>query len=306
MNTSATKTLRLERTFDATPQEMWDAWTDPEQYAKWFNPSGIDLVIHEFDVRPGGRIRFDMPQPDGNPHPQAGVFHVVQPYSRIVSGEPDKSFLVDVRIEPRGKARCHLVVEVTGVPVDWHQPATIGWNRGFDHLEVELAQHATIDGQAWSIEREFDATPEEVWEAFTTREIYAKWITPFKTDAEIHEFDPRPGGRARFSMIGDKGERYPEASFLFLSLEKPREIVFFEANRDRPDIFDGHPMRERVTFTPLPGGRTRVVFEQEGLPKDFPIELARQGFDLCFEKLAHVLRGEDPRRAVDSRSWSSG
>lgn len=284
------KTLRLERTFDATPQEMWDAWTDPDQYAKWFNPSGLDLVVHEFDVRPGGKVRFDMPQPDGNPNPQEGVFHVVQPYTHLASGSPDKSFLVDVRIEPRGKSRCHVVVHVTGVPPDWHERATVGWNLCFDHLEVDLARTTPVAGQSWSMERVLDATPEEVWAAFTTREIYAKWISPFAAEADIHEFDPRPGGRARFTMIGDKGERYPEASFLFETMREPHEIVFFEANRDRPDVFDGHPMRERVTFTPLPGGKTRVVFEQHGLPKDFPLEMARQGFGACFDKLATLLR----------------
>lgn len=133
-------TLRLERTFDATPQQMWAAWTDPKQYAKWFNPApGIDLVIHEFDVRPGGRIRFDMPQPDGNPNPQEGVFHVLTPHTRIVSGNEDKSFLLDVRIEPVGK-RVRLVIEVTGVPPEYHQMATAGWNAGFDKLEKVLAR----------------------------------------------------------------------------------------------------------------------------------------------------------------------
>lgn len=134
----ARHTLRLERTLDASPEEVWDAWTDPAQYAKWLNPAPFDLVIHEFDVRPGGRIRFDMPQPDGNPHPQSGVFHVVEPYRRLVSGEPDKSFLVTVLLEPVGP-RTRMQVIVNGIPPDWHSPATQGWGMGFDKLAALLA-----------------------------------------------------------------------------------------------------------------------------------------------------------------------
>lgn len=69
--------LKLRRTFDAIPERLWSYWADPEKYAKWFNPAPLDLVIHEFDLRPGGGIRFDMPQPDGDRNPQGGVFHEI-------------------------------------------------------------------------------------------------------------------------------------------------------------------------------------------------------------------------------------
>src|SRR4029077_12979750 len=62
---SPSPTLRLERIFNATPERLWSYWTDPKKYARWFNPSGLPLAIHAFDVRPGGNMRFDMPQPVG-------------------------------------------------------------------------------------------------------------------------------------------------------------------------------------------------------------------------------------------------
>lgn len=138
--TTAPATLRLERTFDATPQELWEAWTDPDQYAQWMNPApGMGLVIHEFDVRVGGRVRFDMPQPGGDPNPQEGVFHELDPHRRIVSGEPDRSFLLEVEFIPEGD-RTRMVVVATGVPAEYHQPATVGWNACFDKLEGVLSR----------------------------------------------------------------------------------------------------------------------------------------------------------------------
>lgn len=139
----ATPTLRLERTFDATPEQAWAAWTDPAQYAKWLNPAPIDLVIHEWDLREGGRVKFDMPQPDGNRNPQEGVFHLLRPCTRLVSGNDDRTFLVDVEFQPRGPTRTHLIVTITGVPPDWHAAATQGWGVCFDKLERLLKGRAS-------------------------------------------------------------------------------------------------------------------------------------------------------------------
>jgi uncharacterized protein YndB with AHSA1/START domain len=132
--TATTPTLTLERTFRATPERLWRAWTDPAQYARWLNPSPADLVIHEFDVRVGGKIRFDMPQPDGNPNPQEGVFHVLEPHRRLVSGDADKTFLLEVRFEPVAEKQTRMRVTITGVPPEWHAAATQGWNAGFEKL----------------------------------------------------------------------------------------------------------------------------------------------------------------------------
>ena|SRR5690349_13750401 len=130
-----TPPLKVERLFAATPERLWTYWTDPKKYAKWLNPApGIDLVIHEFDVRPGGRVRFDMPQPDGNKNPQEGVFHVLDPYREIVSGNADKTFLIRVTFEPVG-TKTRMTVEVTGVPPEYHTGASQGWNAGFEKLQ---------------------------------------------------------------------------------------------------------------------------------------------------------------------------
>ena len=101
---SNNKKLVLRHVFDATPEELWNTWTDPNQFRKWFNPApGMDLIIHEYDVRVGGRVKFDMPQPNGDVNPQEGVFHVLIPYSEIVTGSPDKTFLIRVTFEKKGK-----------------------------------------------------------------------------------------------------------------------------------------------------------------------------------------------------------
>jgi uncharacterized protein YndB with AHSA1/START domain len=50
----------LERTFDASPQEVWDLWTTKEGMEAWMGPDGFSVVVGELDVRPGGKLVYAM------------------------------------------------------------------------------------------------------------------------------------------------------------------------------------------------------------------------------------------------------
>ena len=49
-----TTELRITRTIDTPRARIWNAWTDPEQVAKWWGPNGFTNTVHEMNVRPGG------------------------------------------------------------------------------------------------------------------------------------------------------------------------------------------------------------------------------------------------------------
>lgn len=53
------------RLFHATPTQLFEAFSDPEQLAKWWGPAGFTNTIHEFDFRPGGAWRLTMHGPNG-------------------------------------------------------------------------------------------------------------------------------------------------------------------------------------------------------------------------------------------------
>lgn len=127
-------TLKLDRVFDATPERLWSYWTDPKKYAKWMNPAGKDLIIHEMDVRPGGKVSFDMPLADGTLMRNDGVFHSLTPHTELVTGAPDKSFYLTVRFEPVDAKRTRMVVVAVGIPPEHHAMATEGWGQCFDNL----------------------------------------------------------------------------------------------------------------------------------------------------------------------------
>lgn len=50
----------ISRVLDASREDVFDAWTDPEQLGAWFGPKGLAIETHEIDVRVGGVWRFDM------------------------------------------------------------------------------------------------------------------------------------------------------------------------------------------------------------------------------------------------------
>lgn len=89
--------LELVRTYAAPRQLVWDAWTDPDQMAQWWGPRGLTTPREsiELDLRPGGRLSFDMvDDATGARYPNGGTFREVEPPARLVwddDGFPDGS-----------------------------------------------------------------------------------------------------------------------------------------------------------------------------------------------------------------------
>ena len=52
--------LTLERTFDASPEEVWELWTTREGIEAWMGPQGFKVTVEELDVRPGGTLVYAM------------------------------------------------------------------------------------------------------------------------------------------------------------------------------------------------------------------------------------------------------
>jgi uncharacterized protein YndB with AHSA1/START domain len=59
--------LRIERTFAAPAESVYDAWTNPEVMRRWYH-CGPDWATPEveLDLRVGGRVRVVMRKPDGS------------------------------------------------------------------------------------------------------------------------------------------------------------------------------------------------------------------------------------------------
>jgi uncharacterized protein YndB with AHSA1/START domain len=78
-------TFSIERTYRASPEQVFKAFTDPVAKAKWFSGGGsYTLLAREMDVRPGGRERVQGRWDTGMVSTFDAVYFDVVPNERIV------------------------------------------------------------------------------------------------------------------------------------------------------------------------------------------------------------------------------
>lgn len=70
--------LHIERTFDAPRELVWRAFTDPDEFSRWFGPVGYSVPRDtvDFDLRVGGHQRFTM-VPDDPSYPPGGPTNAI-------------------------------------------------------------------------------------------------------------------------------------------------------------------------------------------------------------------------------------
>lgn len=74
----------LVRVIDAPREAVFAAWIRAEEFCQWFGPDGFRCTVHEMEVRPGGRARFDLTAPDGTVFPNRFDYLEVVPNERLV------------------------------------------------------------------------------------------------------------------------------------------------------------------------------------------------------------------------------
>jgi uncharacterized protein YndB with AHSA1/START domain len=79
--------LVVTRTFDGPPRIVFEAWTKPELFKRWWVPKSfaLSLLSCEMDVRTGGTYRLVFRHP-ASPEPMAffGRYTEATPHSRLV------------------------------------------------------------------------------------------------------------------------------------------------------------------------------------------------------------------------------
>ena len=147
--TEAANGFTLVRTFDATPEELWQAWTDPDSAAQWWHPGGMSTPRQsvEIDARVGGRYTYAMvDDATGDKVVTVGVYREVVPFERLVftwsqpGADADHASVVTVTLEPAGE-RTRMTFDLRR-----HDQALgdegdrDGWTDALDVLEEYLAR----------------------------------------------------------------------------------------------------------------------------------------------------------------------
>lgn len=146
--------LILTRTYDATPGQLYRAWTTPELLKPWFCPKPWTVVRAEMDVRPGGASLVVMRGPDGTEFPNPGQYLELVPDRRIVftdayvgdwqhSPKPFMTVTLDFEPLPGGRTRYTAVARHwTAEDCQAHEQMGFhqGWSIVADQLAEELAR----------------------------------------------------------------------------------------------------------------------------------------------------------------------
>ena len=60
------KTLTIEKNFNAPKEKVWRAYSNKEWFDKWWGPEGWETTTSEFNFKPGGKIHYCMKNIDKN------------------------------------------------------------------------------------------------------------------------------------------------------------------------------------------------------------------------------------------------
>jgi uncharacterized protein YndB with AHSA1/START domain len=140
------RVLRIERTFDAPVERVFEAWTSEEVLRRWLHGMpGWETPTAEVDLRVGGRIRIVMRDPsDGTEAGATGEYRVVEPSRRLVftwvwDHEPGNPQLIELEFT---EADGQTVVQMTNSAIPSAarlEDQERGWHVCYDNLERLLA-----------------------------------------------------------------------------------------------------------------------------------------------------------------------
>jgi uncharacterized protein YndB with AHSA1/START domain len=123
--------VRFERLYDATPDELWAALTDPDQLPGWLAHAS------RFELAVGGDVRLDF----GDGDEVYGEIRELEPgrvleYTWTFSGERES--VVRFEIRPRDQG-VQLVLDHRQLPRDVGVGYSAGWHAHLDMLAAALA-----------------------------------------------------------------------------------------------------------------------------------------------------------------------
>ena len=110
LNTEGDRHVVVTRRFAASPEAVYRAHTEPKLIQKWLlGPEGWSMPVCISDARPGGQIRFEWSDGQGNGFYLTGEYVELNPYTRIVHVErmhlpdPTPDNHVETRFEADGE-----------------------------------------------------------------------------------------------------------------------------------------------------------------------------------------------------------
>jgi uncharacterized protein YndB with AHSA1/START domain len=159
MNKAIPKTkLVISRRFDAPRELVWGAWTNPEEYKKWWGPKDFSCPHCEIDLRIGGKYLVCMRSSEGKDYWSTGTYDEIIPQKKLVftdsfanargnvvpasyyniEGEFPLMLKIVLNFEEIN-TKTKITLKHIGLPKgEVMEQAKMGWNQSFDKLADSL------------------------------------------------------------------------------------------------------------------------------------------------------------------------
>ena len=139
------RVVRIERSFSAPAQDVFDAWTSPEVMRRWFHVAADwGTPEAEVDLRVGGKVRVVMRRPDGRQIEAQGEYRLIDPPHRLTmtwtfDDDPSNRQLIELSFSESEGSTTVLMVN-SGISTNERRDAQDeGWHGCLDQLERMLA-----------------------------------------------------------------------------------------------------------------------------------------------------------------------
>jgi uncharacterized protein YndB with AHSA1/START domain len=135
--------LLISRTYPASVERVFKAWTDANQLGQWFAPSDDYTTKASVDLRVGHEYRIAIAHKGGNVHNVIGTYRVIDPPRKLVYtwrwDGASADTLVTVDFAPEGEATKVTITHEQFTNTEDRDKHNEGWNGCLNRLQRTLS-----------------------------------------------------------------------------------------------------------------------------------------------------------------------
>lgn len=283
------QTLRMTRTFPASPERVFNAWIDPAMIRRWMSGDGYVVTEVEVDARVGGPYRIVVEGPDGA-HITTGEFRALDTGKRLEmtwcyegphTEFADAETILTVHFKPIAENATEIILIHSKLATDSIKKGyEEGWASCMSgmHAIFDPADGERVDEVAVRFERILPGPIDRVWNYMTSAEHLGKWI------GEGY-IEPKPGGAVDIENGHIRG---------IVTQWKPPHRLAFTWNVFAPSETESGFPESYVTFELAEAGPgVRLTLTHRPMLKEYEA-LTLMGWHTILDRFGALVRGEEP------------
>lgn len=308
--------LYITRVYDAPVDVVWDAWTDPNQAAKWWGPRGFTITTHSKELKVGGIWHYTMHGPDGTDYPNKTLYHEIEEGHKLVydhggNDEQAPLFRVTVLFHKLGnKTEMEMTMRFTTAEEAKEAKKFIklaGGHSTWDRL-AEYLESTESNREVFVINRSFNAPIETIFNMWVDPKHFSQWLGPDNCTMEFLKDDIAVGKTTFYKMSHPDFIMYGKMNYL--KIEPYTHLEYTQIFCDENGELIKHPgiptwpdeLLTQVLFTKESNNQTRVTvlwephgdYSEEELKTFLKIRPEiTQGWTQSFDKINQYLKITD-------------